>query len=67
MRPTMYLGQKVVCMPITLNDQVETHKAARKPQTGKIVYIHPARRWIVVEFGPVRESFFWWDVLQFGR
>ena len=67
MRPTMYLGQKVVCMPVTLADQIDTRKVAKKPQTGKIIYIHPAKRWIVVEFGLVRESFFWWDVLQFGR
>lgn len=63
----MHIGQKVVCLPVTLNDQIETRKVARKPQTGKIIYIHPARRWIVVAFGPVRESFYVWDVLQFGR
>lgn len=67
MRPKMYLGQKAVCMPVTLADQIETAKSAKKPQTGKIIYIHPSRRWIVVAFGPVRESFFVWDVLQFGR
>lgn len=63
----MHIGQKVVCLPVTLADQVDTTRSAKKPQTGKIVYIHPARRWIVVEFGLVRESFFVWDVLQFGR
>lgn len=67
MRPKMYLGQKAVCLPVTLADQIDTRKVARKPQTGKIIYIHPAKRWIVVEFGQVRESFFVWDVLQFGR
>ena len=63
----MYIGQKVVCLPTTLYDQIDAGKIAKKPQTGKIVYIHPARRWIVVAFGEVRESFFVWDVLQFGR
>lgn len=64
----MHIGQKVVCLPVTLADQVDPKKSAtHKPQTGKIIYIHPAKRWIVVEFGPVRESFFVWDVLQFGR
>lgn len=64
----MHIGQKVVCLPVTLGDRIDTSKSARhKPQTGEIIYIHPARRWIVVAFGPVRESFFVWDVLQFGR
>lgn len=63
----MHIGQKVVCLPVTLGDQVDTAKAAKKPQTGKIIYIHPSGRWIVAAFGPVRESFFVWDVLQFGR
>lgn len=64
----MHIGQKVVCQSVTLADQLATNKSARnKPQTGRIVYIHPSRRWIVVAFGLVRESFFVWDVLQFGR
>ena len=63
----MHIGQKVVCLPVTLADQIDATKSAKKAQTGKIIYIHPAKRWIVVEFGPVRESFFVWDVLQFGR
>lgn len=64
----MHLGQKVVCLPVTLADQIDPkHKAGNKPQTGKIIYIHPRGCWIVVAFGPVRESFFVWDVLQFGR
>lgn len=63
----MHIGQKVVCLPVTLNDQIDPkRRAGHKPQTGKIIYIHPARRWIVVAFGPVRESFFVWDVLKFG-
>lgn len=64
----MHIGQKVVCCPLTLGDVEDPYKKPQnKAQSGKIVYIHPRRRWIVVAFGPVRESFFVWDVLQFGR
>lgn len=64
----MYIGQKVVCRPETfcgVTDKMKTENG--RPKTGKIIYIHPRKRWIVVSFGPVRESFFVWDVLQFGR
>lgn len=64
----MHIGQKVVCQPVTLADQLDPKKSAtHKPQTGKIIYIHPSGRWIMVAFGLVRECFFVWDVLQFGR
>ena len=63
----MHLGQKVVCLPVTLADQLAPAKSAKKPQTGKIIYIHPSGRWIMVAFGLVRECFFVWDVLKFGR
>ena len=63
----MHIGQKVVCMPETLLDQVDRKAVKGKPKTGKIAYIHPSGRWIMVVFGPVRECFFVWDVLQFGR
>lgn len=64
----MHIGQKVVCLPVTLADKVDPkNKAGNKPQTGEIVYIRPSGRWIMVAFGLVRECFFVWDVLQFGR
>lgn len=63
----MHIGQKVVCVPVTLCDQVDRKAVKDRPQTGKIIYIHPSGRWIMVAFGPVRECVFVWDVLQFGR
>lgn len=63
----MHIGQKVVCLPVTLCDHVDRTSVKNKPKTGEIVYIHPSGRWIMVAFGLVRECFFVWDVLQFGR
>lgn len=62
----LYIGQKVVCVP-TVDDPIAPKSSRRKPRTGTIFYIHPARRWIVVDFGIFRESFFTWDVLHYGR
>lgn len=64
------IGQKVVCQPYTLDVDVRHpgKKSQVKNQSGKIIYIHPARRYIVVAFrGGVRESFFPCDVVTWGR
>lgn len=59
----MKLGQKVIRTPLTFYDSSERQKGepARRPMSGKVVYIHPQGRYHVVEFetplGAVRESF----------
>lgn len=70
----MRLGQKVVCRPITANEGVLNGVVkgyAVKQKTGRIVYIHPRRRFIIVEFqGPYasyRESFNPLDVEVWGK
>lgn len=65
----MHIGQRVICCPVTLTPEIKTRPfnvIRPKPYTGKIVYIHPARRFVVVAFdgGKVRESFFVPDILQ---
>ena len=68
----MRIGQKVVCCQFTLDLNVSHTKNSDrwkvKPQTGRIVYIHPRRRYIVVVFhNEIRESFFPCDVVSWGK
>ena len=66
----MRVGQTVVCRPFTLDPDIRysAHNVLVKPQSGRIVYIHPRGRYLVVEFGGrIRESFFPQDVLQWGK
>lgn len=61
----MYIGQKVVCIPVTLYDDEKKGPQKPKPQSGRIVYIHPDHRYITVEFAPrIRESFYTDEILQ---
>ena len=64
------IGQKVVCQPYTLDADVKhpNRKAQEKNKSGKIIYIHPMRRYIVVAFpGGIREAFFPCDVVSWGK
>lgn len=70
----MYLGQKVVCEPLTLSDNIISNtmqQVRTKPRSGRIEYIHPQRRFVVVAFetdqGVVRESFAPSEIKQFGK
>lgn len=55
----MQLGQKVICTPVTLSDPL---LKSLRPMSGRIVYIHPERRYVTVVFRTpsgveLRESF----------
>jgi len=54
------LGERRTVYPVTFTEaQPESKK--RRPMTGRVVYIHPRRRFCTLEFdtrgGPIRESF----------
>lgn len=61
----MRVGDKVTRLPVTIEYPVITDrgiiKSERRTVCGMVIYIHPERRYHVVEFdmpgGPVRESF----------
>lgn len=61
----MRVGDKVTRLPVTIEFPVVTDrgviKSERRPLPVRVVYIHSAGRYHVVEFdmpgGPVRESF----------
>ena len=66
----MYIGQSVVCCPLTVEGDIssEEQKVKIKPQTGRIVYIHPRRRYVNVEFSAgLKESFFPDEILNWGK
>lgn len=58
----MRLGQKVVCTPEVICEHTGGPNSHKKVMTGKIVYIRPQERYIVVEFellgGTIRQGFF---------
>lgn len=57
----MRLGDKVVRCPVTFGGCIDGQSEARRPMTGRVVYIHPRGRHHTVAFtlpgGVVRESF----------
>lgn len=58
----MKIGDKVSRIPLTLGFGFEDKVASRtRRRTGTVVYIHPKKRYHIVEFqtegGPVREAF----------
>ena len=58
----MEIRQKVGCRPVTMSGlDMDSSKAGRKVRTGRVVYIHPKSRYVMVEFeargGTVRENF----------
>ena len=66
----MHVGQTMVCRPFNLDPDIRysAPSVLVKPQSGRIVYIHPRGRYLVVEFGGrIRESFFPQDVLRWGK
>ena len=66
----MRIGQKAMCRPRTFHEVEEENRHKRIVMTGRISYIHPEERFIVVDFetpgGILRESFFPREV-QFGK
>lgn len=64
----MHIGQRVVCTPITLYDAEKAGPQKPSPQSGRIVYIHPDRRYLTVEFAlGIRESFYTDEILQWEK
>lgn len=57
----MKIGQKVRRVPLSLTQTTDSGKQEHRPMTGKVVYIHPRKRYHLVEFetwgGTVRECF----------
>lgn len=58
----MKLGQTVIRTPLTFTDfDLKARKPIIRPMRGTVVYLHPCRRFCVLEFasplGPIRESF----------
>lgn len=56
------IGDTVVRKPVTFSRYDEKQKKhTEEPMSGKVVYVHPKRRYHTVEFatigGPIRESF----------
>lgn len=69
----MELGQRVVCRPVALVEyELNGNKSLNTVRTGKVCFIHPAGRYVTVEFempgGQVlKESFKPWEVQEAGR
>lgn len=57
----MKIGDKVSRIPLTFMSVDKGQKVRTKRKTGTVVYIHPKKRYHIVEFetagGPIRESF----------
>lgn len=66
----MYIGQKAICKPKTFHEYDEDFCRKRITMTGKVCYIHPEQRSIMVAFetsgGILRECFDPKEV-QFGK
>lgn len=60
-KSNMYVGQKAVCMTKTFHEYEEDSCHKRVTMTGRISYIHPEERFIMVEFetpgGNLRECY----------
>ena len=55
----MKVGDKVIRTPQSFADfDIETRKTVQRPLRGNVMYIHPKKRFYVVEFeSGIRESF----------
>ena len=67
---SIYVGQKSVCKPKTFHEHDEDSNHRYITMTGRVSYIHPEERFIMVDFetpgGILRESFNPKEV-QFGK